>query len=335
MVYKASFASILLMIITLSQAVLWGTPPLDGAAQGGQRFTFHVNAFDNSFLGQTLPNDSPYDVHAEILFNGQSFSPHVFTPYLFGAVGHIPASPGVYSVSLPLWDEWTPPSVTLDNLAQDQEVDFFGEYDGGGLPVELSSFTAVADLYGFVELQWVTQSESNLIGYYLLRNTIDELASALTICSLISATNTSNPATYSWTDEEVEAGNTYYYWLKAIDFNGGITYFGPISITLDPTAAEDELEPQAEESIRAIHPNPCFPGSGVRVELALKPGETGRISVCNLRGQTVRGYEADGSTSSLFWDGRDEQGKVCAPGVYFLRLNRGGMSQAKKLLLLR
>ncbi|MDZ4120839.1 MAG: hypothetical protein U1C33_00345, partial [Candidatus Cloacimonadaceae bacterium] len=86
------------------------------------------------------------------------------------------------------------------------------------LPVELSSFTAVITPQNYVKLDWITQSETGVLGYYVFRNTENNLSNAIQVCPLISANNTSQVQIYSFIDNDVEPG-LYYYWLQNVDFD--------------------------------------------------------------------------------------------------------------------
>jgi hypothetical protein len=39
-------------------------------------------------------------------------------------------------------------------------------------------------------------------------------------------------ALYSFTDDQVELGKTYYYWISVIGRDGDTTSFGPVSVTI-------------------------------------------------------------------------------------------------------
>ena len=173
-----------------------------------------------------------------------------------------------------------------------------------------------------------------MLGYRLYRSETPVQADAVLITPhMIEATNSSDVTTYYHNDMDIEDGHTYYYWLEAITMISS-EWFGPAVITISDTAVDDNLAP-VENLITGISPNPFRAGVGARIDLALKTYETGRVSICNLRGQTVRGFAVGGATSSLLWDGRNEQGSICSPGVYFVRLQSGGRLQTRKILLLK
>ena len=75
---------------------------------------------------------------------------------------------------------------------------------GGTVPVVLSSFTAAINPRGNILLTWVTQTESNCLGYRIFRNQEDDLATALDLQTLINATNTSQQQTYCFEDQELQ-----------------------------------------------------------------------------------------------------------------------------------
>ncbi|MDD3103404.1 MAG: lamin tail domain-containing protein, partial [Candidatus Cloacimonetes bacterium] len=102
--------------------------------------------------------------------------------------------------------------------------------DNSTLPVELSSFTAVFTANNNVMLTWVTQSETGVLGFYVYRNTDNDLANALQVSPLIDATNTADQKVYVYRDQELNLADTYYYWLMVSDINGSESFHGPIHV---------------------------------------------------------------------------------------------------------
>lgn len=124
-----------------------------------EEYTFSITSHgENDLLGP--------DLNAEIYFNGSPFAIPVYTGYVFGAPGNLPFLSGVYSVVKAGWTGWLPPSVTIVADHNDTQ-DFLAHVDT--LPVELSSFSAVLTAQNFVKLTWVSQSETNLLGYLVYR----------------------------------------------------------------------------------------------------------------------------------------------------------------------
>lgn len=84
------------------------------------------------------------------------------------------------------------------------------------------------------------------------------------------------------------------------------------------------------------YPNPF--NSGVMVPYQLARQEQVKLVVYNLAGQVAKVLVAQvqaASTYQVGWDGRDEQGRELASGVYFYRLQTGAQVETRKLLLLR
>ena len=69
--------------------------------------------------------------------------------------------------------------------------------------------------------------------------------------------------------------------------------------------------------------------------------ESGEVSlvIYNLAGQVVRtlipGRTLKAGIYDVFWEGRDEQGRPAAPGVYLYRLTAGDKAIVRKMTLLR
>lgn len=203
------------------------------------------------------------------------------------------------------------------------------------LPVELSSFTATISVNNYVNLTWVTQTETGVLGFYILRNTQDDLANALTLNDLIAATNTSQQQTYVYTDNELYEDGTYYYWLENLDLDGTVAFHGPISINYTTIGGNTPEIPLVTE-LKAIYPNPFNPRAFI--PFSLKESAKVNIDTYNTRGQLVRripiGDKAAGQYQTE-WDGRDDQGRTCSTGVYHIRMTAGSQSFFRKAVLMK
>lgn len=89
-------------------------------------------------------------------------------------------------------------------------------------------------------------------------------------------------------------------------------------------------------SLDQNYPNPFNPDTTIRFDLPLS--EEIDLAVYNLTGQKfatlVQGLREAG-TYTLRWDGRDDDGRDLATGVYLYRLKAGERVETRKLLLLR
>lgn len=88
--------------------------------------------------------------------------------------------------------------------------------------------------------------------------------------------------------------------------------------------------------LRANHPNPFNPTTTIEYSLAL-PGRV-QIRVYDAAGHQVRTLvdrmEAGGNHQVDF-DGRDDRGQALASGVYIYRLESGGITKSRKMVLLK
>lgn len=205
----------------------------------------------------------------------------------------------------------------------------------GTLPVELSYFNGVALQNGHVGLQWVSQTETGMLGYYVWRSDDDYLASAQVISPLVEATNSSSQTMYSFTDSEVLGSGTYSYWLQSVDIDGSEHFFGSVMITIsDPTPPIPPIP--LETKLNKLYPNPFNPD--LHIAYSLKDASTVNFNVYNSRGQVIRSM-AQGNKQpgnyTLYWDGRDDSGGNCSSGVYYIRMQTSKESFIQKALLMK
>lgn len=204
------------------------------------------------------------------------------------------------------------------------------------LPVELTNFSADTDYRNRIRLQWVTQSEANLLGYYIYRNSADNFSTAEIVSPLIGATNTSQQQIYAFTDETINASGIYYYWLQSVDYNAGENIFGPAIYKFELPETGSGLNISLQEGIRSVYPNPCNPAITINYEL--EGAEAVQLSIYNIKGQRVldKTLEHSGKGSyNYFWDGFDERGKECATGIYNVIMRCGERVYIRKLTLLK
>jgi len=195
------------------------------------------------------------------------------------------------------------------------------------LPVELSSFTVSAITNG-ARLQWVTQTESDILGYYVYRAKSEDFDQARLVSPLIASTNSVQTQVYSYTDTDIQVNINYYYWLLASEFSGEFNVFGPINILLED-GGNTSPEIPFITGLDKLYPNPFNPEINIRY--SLKETADVRISIYNLKGQKMHSEEfisQEIGYHKYVWDGAKH-----TSGIYFVEFNSGKYKEVRKITL--
>ena len=203
------------------------------------------------------------------------------------------------------------------------------------LSVELTSFFATISNQNKVNLNWVSQTETDLIGYYVLRGTDKELSNAYVISPLINATNTSQPKAYMYTDNELNVSGTYYYWLQYNNMDGTIGFNGPIEVKYEVNSGSSGDIPLVT-SLDNVYPNPFNPIAYIPYTLETKSEV--KINIYNTRGQVVKTFDLGSQEKGhhrITWDGRDNDGNLSGNGIYYIVMKAGKESFQRKAVLMK
>jgi len=212
-----------------------------------------------------------------------------------------------------------------------------GDYD---LPVELSSFTAVsATAQLMVTLNWTTESESNNLGFYVLRSEDSNISNAVNMnANIINGTNSSTHHSYSFQDQTVEAPQTYYYWLENVDYSGISRYTGPVMVNVleqgDPNTPP--VTPGQVTKLFSAYPNPFNPQTMISFELKTESDVS--VQIFNVHGQLIKTLVNGHFTSGHYqrtWLGTDESGRNVGSGIYFYRMVAGKYISTQKVVLMK
>lgn len=234
---------------------------------------------------------------------------------------------GVYDVSL-----------TVSNgTVSDTELkkDFITVYDEA-LPTILSSFTATQSQTNAAAIQWTTQSESGLLGFTLYKSeTANQQLSQIVNLSPIPACNTSHTQSYSYTDNDVTARNTYHYWLEAVALDGSSELFGPVMLTI----SEPGTAPPSAAYVTKLctaYPNPFNPSTAI--PFSLKEPSHVKIEVFNTAGQKIQTLidsEYTEGEHQAVWDGTNSTGSAVSSGIYLYRMKAGTFTDVQKVILMK
>lgn len=210
-----------------------------------------------------------------------------------------------------------------------------GTDSGGTLPVELSSFTALPLTQSSVRVEWITQSETGVLGFYIYRNDIDNINNANLVSPLIPATNSSTETAYSFMDKELPGNGTYYYWLQNQDIDGTNNFYGPISTIVNIDNPDAPVIPLVT-SLAKPYPNPFNPS--VTIAFGLAKAEHVQINVYNSKGQkviTLIDTHKNPGLGRIVWTGTDANGRSLSSGVYFIKMIAGKYNSTQKAFLLK
>ena len=232
-----------------------------------------------------------------------------------------------------------------ENLVIDEDTEWIEDEDGNFrfavefvwipkdiTPVELSSFTATLSGDFFVNIAWTSQTETQMMGYRVYRNTTADQSSAMMIDNpMVPATNSSESHTYNVTDTDVMIGETYYYWLEAVEYNAS-NFHGPVSVTV--TGNVPPVLPEVT-TMKNAYPNPFKAGSSTNIEVALKAGESGTLTIYNVMGQVVKTVSLTEGSHMVSWNGRDAKGSAVGNDIYFYKLSTPSLNQTKKMVIVK
>ncbi len=210
-------------------------------------------------------------------------------------------------------------------------------FDGVQIPVELASLAA-ALLDGDVRLEWVTLSESGNLGFRVYRAATFEYPSpgsgqaeydydCITDELIPGAGSSAIARCYSYVDESVESGRSYYYKLADVCSDGVETLHGPVSVTV-PASVPEELDLVAGR----------WDGSQMRIELAVPSEGRVRVSVYNLAGReiaTLVDRVLPAGRANVVWSGTDNGGVPLTSSTYVLRLTHGSTAVSERVALTR
>jgi len=203
------------------------------------------------------------------------------------------------------------------------------------LPVELQDFKANPG-NGKVTLTWITESETENLGFNLYRSVNKNGEFLMLNAELIAGHgSTSEMHEYSYIDRDVVNGVTCYYKLEDVDYAGKAKLHDKV-VSAAPTSKESDANIN-EFRLYPCYPNPFNPETTLRFELT----EAAMINVhiYDLLGNritTLSDAAFQPGEHNLTWNGRDHQNRLVGTGIYFLQISDDrGFSRTEKVIFLR
>ncbi|MFO7659556.1 MAG: right-handed parallel beta-helix repeat-containing protein [Candidatus Cloacimonadaceae bacterium] len=129
-----------------------------------------------------------------------------------------------------------------------------------------------------------------------------------------------------------EDGILHTYTISTLYPHG--EFFYDAQIVIDFTSNQDEIQPVNQ---LLVYPNPFNPA---QTQLVVKSDFANasdcNVAVYNLKGQLVWNRLLEKGATELTWDGRDNNRKLCASGIYQIVLTDGkGRQEIRKVMLIR
>ncbi|MCS7053230.1 MAG: T9SS type A sorting domain-containing protein [Ignavibacterium sp.] len=206
----------------------------------------------------------------------------------------------------------------FDGQVRDTVNPYRGADEATTIPVELVSFSSLIEGNN-VKLLWTTATELNNYGFEIERKTND--GEFYKIGFVPGNGTTTQISNYSFIDKNLDAGK-YFYRLKQIDFNGAYNYSNEIEV---------DFTPLSEFYLAQNYPNPFNPITKIR--FGISENTIVKLVVYNLLGEVVTtlinqpmvfgNYEVEFDAGGL------------PTGMYIYKLEAGGNSIAKKMILMK
>lgn len=198
------------------------------------------------------------------------------------------------------------------------------------LPVELSFFGAQYK-NSVIELNWTTESEVNNLGFNVYRS-VDKAVNFVKINNILvrGAGTSSVQNRYSFTDNNVTPGHTYYYKLEAVDIKGKVSAFSPVSVITDISVLP------AQHDLGQNYPNPFNPETTIRYNLMHETMV--QLTIYNMLGDYVTRLVNEPQSAGSFsinWNGGNDSGQQVSAGIYFCELRTNESVLTRKMILSR
>ncbi|MBN1998430.1 T9SS type A sorting domain-containing protein [candidate division KSB1 bacterium] len=209
---------------------------------------------------------------------------------------------------------------------------YFAQSSDASLPVQLYSFTA-QQRSNAVYLKWITQSEVNNLGFYVLSKTAQQDSFHCQSPLLPGAGTSSHLNTYEYIDRQIDNGEIEYK-LKQLDTDGLYHNYGPISINVKKKI---NLNDKTEDfSLNGTYPNPFNSVTQIEIVNHHHTDAYLNIFIYNVIGVVIRNIEnylIKAGYNQFIWDGRDDKGVLVPSGVYFVDvISKSGQIFTKKML---
>ena len=233
----------------------------------------------------------------------------------------------------------TPP-IVLEKGVSLLDIDFGFRVEGHEQfgPTVYYDFDAMGDS-NWVIVSWSTDPGTENMGYDVCRCGEEYGEYQVINASVIPASNgTGDVHYYSFEDNTVESGETYYYKIADIDLAGNSNMSDPVEITATTT----DIQTDGKDSqlinyeLKNAYPNP-FNGT-TTIKYTMKISENVTIEMYNLLGQKIRTLVSqvkEAGNHHVSWNGNDDFNQAVGSGIYFYKMTTENYRATKRILYLK
>lgn len=198
------------------------------------------------------------------------------------------------------------------------------------LPVSLSDFSG-AQVESGVKLNWSTSSETDNLGFILLRDGV-QIADYNSSNLLKGNGSVSYQNEYSYTDFDVLEGNTYQYTIRSVDYSGEIHDYD-FNVDIEINKIEKQASPfnNFSYNLDQNYPNPFNPST--QIAFTLDKASRVRLEVYDLLGRLVKtliNKDLQVGKHEVKFDAQQ-----LASGTYIYRLQSQNRVLTKKMMLIK
>ncbi len=160
-------------------------------------------------------------------------------------------------------------------------------------------------------------------------NLADKKYYSLSRDGLSLATQLSKDRTSYEDTSQLKADTQYQYLLTAYDANDALL----------ATVTAAAITPVFKERFIPYH-NLFHPAKGEKVSIYYKIDNSTHVSIklYNLAGEMVRALVDDNKEAGQYWidwDGKNDDGNLCAAGVYIIQIKTDSFTESKKIILIK
>ncbi len=172
-----------------------------------------------------------------------------------------------------------------------------------------------------VEIRWMTYADEPFNGFNIYRRHEDQDSDIR-----LNSGGVLDKTTSSYTDTDVEPGETYFYTMAFVMLDGTEIRSASVKATVGVYS----------NSLDQNRPNPFNPTTEISFRIAGQLPVS--LKIYDVAGRLVRTMvdgPQDAGVYSVTWNGIDNSGATVSTGVYFYRLSAGKYTETRRMVLLK